>query len=178
MPWAEMLFFITPPRNALKPNSPPKSTPTIASMMIMRLVINATPRILPARSVSALRRGCARLLAIPPAAAQCLKQRRRVRVARCLRLNEPDLRLLVLALRVEKHEIARRAELQLFDRHLEAFAPGGLGIGLGLGRTQVDLKGKQHVGDVLERAEDRLLILREGLVVGGLCTAFLRLELP
>src|SRR5256885_1895267 len=177
MPWAEMLFFITPPRNALKPNSPPKSTPTIASMMIMRLVINATPRILPARSVSALRRGCARLLAIPPAAAQCLKQRRRVRVARRLRLNPTDLGLLVLALRVEKREIARRAELQLLDGHIEAFARGGLGIGLRLERDRVELQGKQHVDDVLERAEDGLLILREGLVVGGLCTALPRLEL-
>src|SRR6266853_2047863 len=42
MPCAEMLLRIAPPRNALKPNSPPNNTPTATSMMIMRLVINAT----------------------------------------------------------------------------------------------------------------------------------------
>src|SRR5439155_11286665 len=115
---------------------------------------------------------------LPPAAAQRLEERRGVRVARRLRLNQPDLRLLVLPLRIEEREIARRAELELLDRHVEAFARGGLGIRLRLERDRVERQGKQHVGDVLERAEDGLLILRKGLVVGGNGAALPRLELP
>src|SRR5260221_12931935 len=177
MPCAEMLLRIAPPRNALKPNSPPNNTPTATSMMIMRLVMNATP-LDSSFSVCSFHGEPVLPLALPPAAAQRLEERRGVRVARRLRLNEPDLRLLVLPLGVEKREIARRAELQLLDRHLEALARGGLGIRLRLERDRVELQGRQHVGDVLERAEDGLLILRKGLVVGGLCTALPRLELP
>src|SRR5713101_130715 len=118
------------------------------------------------------------LLALPPAAAERLEERRGVRVARRLRLNQTDFCLFVLPLRVEKREIARRAELELLDRHVEAFARGGLGIRLRFERDRIELQSKEHVGDVLERAEDGLLILREGLVVGGLCAALSRLELP
>src|SRR5712692_7095220 len=118
------------------------------------------------------------LLALPPAAAERLEERRGVRVSRRLRLNETDLCLLVLALRIEEREIARRAELELLGRHVEAFARRSLGIRLRLERRRVELQSKQHVGDVLKRAEHGLLILREGLVVGGLCAALSRLELP
>src|SRR5437867_5740401 len=168
---------ILTPKNALKPNNPPNNTPTATNMMIMRLVMNATPYD-SSFSVCGFRGKEALPLALPPAAAERLEQRRGVRVARRLRLNQPDLRLLVLSLRIEEREIARRAELQLLDRHVEAFARGGLGVRLRLERDRVELQGKQHVGDVLERAEDGLLILREGLVVGGLRTALSRLELP
>src|SRR5712671_3566641 len=171
-----MLFFITPPRKALKPNSPPNNTPTATNMMIMRLVMNATPHD-SSFSVCGLRGKGALPLALPPAAAQRLEERRGVRVARSLRLNKTDLGLLVLPLRVEERELARRAELELLGRHVEAFARRGLGLGLRLERDRVELQGEQHVGDVLERAEDGLLILREGLVVGGLCAALPRLEL-
>jgi len=116
--------------------------------------------------------------ALPPSSSERLEERRGVRVARRLRLNQTDLRLLVLPLRVEKREIARRAELELLGRHVEAFARRGLGIRLRFERDRVELQSKQHVGDVLERAENGLLILREGLVVGGLCPALSRLELP
>src|SRR6266480_1446460 len=132
----------------------------------------------PAGSVGPHRLSRARGLAVPPTAAQRLEERCGVRVARRLRLNQPDLRLLVLPLRIEEREIARRAELQLLDRHVEAFARGGLGIRLRLERDRVELEGKQHVGDVLERAEDGLLVLREGLVVRCLRAALPRLELP
>src|SRR5439155_8414444 len=148
-------------------------------MISMRLVIEYDSVKFRFADSDSLRRGGRRFAGtLPPAAAQRLEERRGVRVARRLRLNQPDLRLLVLALRVEKREIARRAELQLLDRHVEAFARGGLGVRLRLERDRVELQGKQHVGDVLERAEDGLLILREGLVVGGLRTALSRLELP
>src|SRR5437867_994549 len=118
------------------------------------------------------------LIAAPPSSSERLEQRRGVRVARRLRLNQTDLRLLVLPLRIEEREIARRAELELLDRHVEAFARGGLGIRLRLERDRVELQGKQHVGDVLERGEDGLLVLREGLVVRCLRAALPRLELP
>src|SRR6266850_2345491 len=78
MPWEAMFLRITFPSRALKPNSPPKSAPTINNMMIMRLVINATPRILPWRSVGPRRLSRSRGLAVPPAAAQRLEQRRGV----------------------------------------------------------------------------------------------------
>src|SRR6267378_145271 len=172
-----MLFFITPPKKALKPNSPPNNTPTATNMMIMRLVMNATPYDF-SLSVCGFRGKDALPLALPPAAAQRLEERRGVRVARSLRLNETDPCLFVLALRIEERELARRAELELLDRHVEAFARGGLGLGLRLERDRVELQGKQHVGDVLERAEHGLLILREGLVVGGFGAALPRLELP
>src|SRR5712691_7344258 len=172
-----MLFFITPPRKALKPNSPPNNTPTATNMMIMRLVMNATPYD-SSFSVCGFRGKEALPLALPPAAAQRLEERRGVRVARRLRLNETDPCLFVLALRIEEREMARRAELELLDRHVEAFARRRLGIRLRLERDRVELQGKQHVGDVLERAEHGLLILREGLVVSGLCATLSRLELP
>src|SRR5712664_656982 len=172
-----MLFFITPPRKALKPNSPPNNTPTATNMMIMRLVMNATPYD-SSFSVCGFRGKEALPLALPPAAAQRLEQRRRVRVAHRLRLNETDLRLFVLALRVVEREIACRAEPELRARHFEAFARRKLCIRLSLERDRVELQGKQHVGDVLERAEHGLLILREGLVVGGFGAALPRLELP
>src|SRR5438552_6493041 len=150
---------ILTPKNALKPNSPPKSTPAINSMMSMRLVMNATPQD-SSFSVRNLYGQPILPLALPPSPAERLEQRRGVRIARRLRLNEPDLRLLVLPLRVEEREIARRAELELLDRHVEAFARGSLGIGLRLERDRVELQSKQHVGHVLERAEEGLLILR------------------
>src|SRR6266853_5999919 len=171
MPCAEMLLRIAPPRNALKPNSPPNNTPTATSMMIMRLLMDATP-LDSSFSVCGFHGEPVLPLALPPSAAQRLEQRRGVRVARRLRLNETDLCLFVLALRVEERELARRAELELLDRHVEAFARRRLGIRLRLERDRVELQSKQHVGDVLERAEHGLLILREGLVVGGLCAAF------
>src|SRR5258706_14965639 len=169
-----MLFFITPPRKALKPNSPPNNTPTATNMMIMRLVMNATPYD-SSFSVCGLRGKDALPLALPPAAPQRLEERRGVRVARSLRLNETDPCLFVLALRVEERELARRTELELLDRHVQAFARRRLGIRLRLERDRVELQSEQHVRDVLERAEDGLLILREGLVVGGLCGALPRL---
>src|SRR3981189_3769618 len=131
-------------------------------------------------TVSVGKRGPRRVLltAVPPSAAERLEERRGVRVARRLRLNQTDLGLLVLALRVERREIARRAELELLGRHVEAFARRGLGLGLRLERDRVELQGKQHVGDVLERAEHGLPILREGLIVGGFGGALSRLELP
>src|SRR6266852_651086 len=157
-----MLFFIAPPRKALKPNSPPNNTPTATNMMIMRLVMNATPYDF-SFSVCGFR-GKALPLALPPSAAQ--------------RLDETDPCLFVLALRIEEREMARRAELELLDRHVEAFARRSLGIRLRLERDRVELQSKQHVGDVLERAEHGLLVLREGLVVSSFCAAFSRLELP
>src|SRR5216683_4105913 len=171
-----MLFFIAPPRKALKPNSPPNNTPTATNMMIMRLVMNATPYDF-SFSVCGFR-GKALPLALPPSAAQRLEERRGVRVAHRLRLDQTDPCLFVLALRIEEREMARRAELELLDRHVEAFARRGLGIRLRFERDRIELQSKQHVGDVLERAEDGLLILREGLVVRGLCAALSCLELP
>src|SRR6266699_3680842 len=108
MPCAEMLLRIAPPRNALKPNSPPNNTPTATNMMIIRFVMNTTP-LESSFSICSFHREPILPLALPPAAAQRLEERRGVRVARRLRLNESDLRLLVLPLRIEEREIARRA---------------------------------------------------------------------
>src|SRR5712664_2630953 len=108
-PCAEMLFFITPPRKALKPNSPPNNTPTATNMMIMRLVMNATPYDF-SFSVCGFR-GKSLPLALHTSAAQRLGERRGVRVAHRLRLDETDPCLFVLARRPEEREIARRAEL-------------------------------------------------------------------
>src|SRR5260221_11375010 len=130
---------------------------------------------IPHFSVCGLRGKDALPLAVPPAAPERLEERRGVRVARSLRLNETDPCLLVLALGVEERELARRAELELLARHVQAFARRRLGIRLRLERDRVELQGKQHVGDVLERAEDGLLILCAVLVVGGLCGALPRL---
>src|SRR5712664_3678770 len=122
-----MLFFIAPPRKALKPNSPPNNTPTATNMMIMRLVMNATPYDF-SFSVCGFR-----------GKAQRLEERRGVRVAHRLRLDETDPCLFVLALRIEEREMARRAELELLDRHVEAFARRSLGIRLRLERDRVEL---------------------------------------
>src|SRR5258706_14871729 len=130
---------------------------------------------IPQFSVCGLRGKDALPLALPPAAPQRLEERRGVREAGSLRLNKTDPCLFVLALGVEERELARRAELELLDRHVQAFARRRLGIRLRLERDRVELQSKQHVRDVLERAEHGLLILREGLVVGGLCAAFPRL---
>src|SRR6266571_4364723 len=175
MPFAAMSARIMTPKSALKPNSPPKSATTIASMMIMRLVILRLLKFL--FSVCDFRGQPVLPFALPPSAAQRLEKRRSIRIARRLRLNETDLRLLVLALRVVEREIVRPAELELPARHFEAFARGGLGLGLRLERDRVELQSKQHVGDVLERAEHGLLILREGLIVGRFRSALSRLEL-
>src|SRR5882762_4294698 len=150
-------------------------------MMSIRLVIECDSlSILFPAAISVGERGPRRVLltAAPPSPTERLEQRRGVRIARRQRLNETDFCLLVLALRVIEREIARRAELELRARHLEAFARRSLGIGLRLERDRVELQGKQHVSDVLERAEDGLLIRSEGLVVGGNGAAFPRLELP
>src|SRR6266568_5235358 len=175
MPFAAMSARIMTPKSALKPNSPPKSATTIASMMIMRLVILRLLKFL--FSVCDFRGQPVLPFALPPSAAQRLEKRRSIRIARRLRLNETDLRLLVLALRVVEREIVRPAELELPARHFEAFARGGLGLGLRLERDRVELQSKQHVRDVLERAEHGLLILREGLIVGRFRSALSRLEL-
>src|SRR6266571_8868391 len=123
------------------------------------------------------RRLARRLAALPPPAAQRLEQRRRVRIAGGLRLNQPYPGLLVLALRVEEREIVGGAELKLHARHFEAFARRGLRLRLRLQRDRVELEREQHVGHVLERAEHGLPVLREGLVVGGDGAALSRLEL-
>src|SRR6266851_57882 len=123
-----MLFFIAPPRKALKPNSPPNNTPTATNMMIMRLVMNATPYDF-SFSVCGFR-GKALPLALPPSAAQRLEERRGVRVAHRLRLDQTDPCLFVLALRIEEREMARRAERELLDRLVEAFAHRSLDIRL------------------------------------------------
>src|SRR5258706_1357667 len=148
-------------------------------MMSMRLVIECDSLVFSFPTVSPGKRGPRRVLltAVPPSTAERLEERRGARVADRLRLNQTDLRLLVLPLRVEKREIARRAELELLGRHVEAFARRGLGLGLRLERDRVELQGEQHIGDVLERAEHGLLILREGLVVGGDGAALARLQL-
>src|SRR5262249_15599534 len=106
---------------------------------------------------------CARLLPVPPAAAKRLEQRRGIRVARGLRLNQRRLRDVVLALRVQQGEVARSAELELLARHIEAFPRGRFGLGLRLERPRVVLEREQDVGDVLEGGENGPLILRESL---------------
>src|SRR5258708_11669292 len=176
MPCEEMPSRILPPNHDLNPNKPPNKTTTASEMMIMGLVMNATPYDF-SFSVCGFR-GKALPLALPPSAAQRLEERRGVRVAHRLRLDETDPCLFVLALCIEEREMARRAELELLDRHVEAFARRSLGIRLRLERDRVELQSKQHVGDVLERAEHGLLVLREGLVVSSFCAAFSRLELP
>src|SRR5437762_2061302 len=131
----------------------------------------------PAGSVGPHRLSRTRGLAVPPPAAQRLEQRGRVRVARRLRLHERELRERVLALRVEKLDVVHRAELELLLRDLEAFARSCLGLGLRLERRCVVLQREQYVGDVLERGEDCLAVLGEGLVVRRLGSALPRPEL-
>src|SRR5882724_8100101 len=149
-------------------------------MISIRLVIECDSLVFSFPTVSPGKRGPRRVLltAVPPSTAERLEERRGVRVARRLRLNQTDLCLLVLPLSVEKREIARRAELELLGRHVEALARCGLGIRLRLERDRVEFQGKEHVGDVLERTQNGLPILRKRLVVGGFCAALSRLELP
>src|SRR5260221_14531838 len=101
-----MLFFITPPRKALKPNSPPNNTPPATNMMIMRLVMNATPYDF---SFSVCGRPPQPALppALAPAPAQRLEERRAVRRAHLHSLNDTDPRLLVPALLAVECELAR-----------------------------------------------------------------------
>src|SRR4249920_2079932 len=132
-PCAAMLSRILPPNQYLKPNSPPNNIPTAPSMMSMRLIMTSDSLNSPRDgSVGERHRRSARLLlrAIPPTAAQRLKQRRRVRVARGLRLHQGKFRERILPLGVEQLHIVRRAELELLLRHLEALARGGFGLGL------------------------------------------------
>src|SRR5258708_11307139 len=157
MPCEEMPSRILPPNHDLNPNKPPNNTPTATNMMIMRLVMNATPYDF-SFSVCGFR-GKALPLALPPSAAQRLEERRGVRVAHRLRLDQTDPCLFVLALRIEEREMARRAELELLDRHVEAFARRSLGIRLRLERDRVDLQPNHHVAHFLTRAQPGLLLL-------------------
>jgi len=55
----------------------------------------------------------------------------------------------------------------LFLREVEAFARGRLGLRLRLERHGVGFQRLQHVSHLPERLEDRLPVLRHGLIICG-----------
>src|SRR5262249_15857698 len=108
-----------------------------------------------------------RLLAMPPASAERLEQRRRIGVTRGLHADQCDARDCELALRFEQGEIARAAELELLARELQPVARERLGFGLSLYRARVLFQGAQRIGDVAESLKHRVLVLGLGGVVRG-----------
>ncbi len=89
--------------------------------------------------------------AMPPAAAQRLKQCRRVGVAIGLGLHEADARLLPGPLRVQQREIVDGAELILPPCQIQARERRAFGGGLRDQRIGIRLQRPQRVGDVLAR---------------------------
>src|SRR6266849_288581 len=113
------------------------------------------------------------VLAVPPAAAERLKQRRGVGKTIGLRLHESDQSRLVSVLCGKQSQIIDGTELQLSARDSKALEGGALGrisrlqsVGIGLNRLQ-------RIGDVLKRGDDRTAIRRRRLIEGGDGGAFL-----
>ncbi len=163
-----MNFLIIAALNTWNPKIPPNTTATAASMITMRLVI-AWARLcgtgtLIARRLHELRLGAVRIGrdvdAVPPAAAQRLEQRGGVGIARRLRLHQAKPRLQVAALRIEQDQIGDRAQPILAAREIERVGCRAHRALLGFERRGVQLQGAQHIGDVLERDEHGVLVLR------------------
>src|SRR5262249_23747282 len=95
-----------------QPNTPPKTTATTTSMVIIRLASMLFSLLI--RRAVGFRRIERPGRRVPPAAAERLEQSRGIREARGLRLDERDPCLLGRLLGVEQCRIADRAEAILF----------------------------------------------------------------
>ena len=104
---------------------------------------------------------------IPPPAPERLEQRGGIGEPQRLRLDQEDPRQVVLALRVKQGEVALRAVPYLLRRDLQRVAGGGFRVRLRLERHRVVFQRPEHVGHLAERLQDRLAILRRGLVEAG-----------
>jgi len=93
-------------------------------------------------------------ISVPPPAAERLEQRCRVGIARCLRLDQVDPRLLVLAFCVQKRQIAHPAQLELLLGKFKCTAGGLVGVCLRLKRFCVRIECAKHVGHILERLQN------------------------
>src|SRR5260370_35396291 len=120
--------------------------------------------------VPLFRRGA--VLAVPPAAAERLKQRRGVRKAIGLRLHESDQSRLVSVLCGKQSQIIDGTELQLSARNSKALEGGALGRISRFQSLGIELNRMQRVGDVLEGGDDRAAIHRRRLIEGGIGGAF------
>ena len=100
--------------------------------------------------------------------AECLKQRRSVRVARRLRLHQADAGLLVTLLRAKQREVAGVAALPLLLRQIQCDFGRIGGARGGLEALGILLQRHQGVGDVLEGAQHGAAVLLRGLSVRSL----------
>src|SRR5450631_3057514 len=98
-----------------------------------------------------LHASCSLRLAVPPATAERLEQRRRVGVTRRLRGDEIEALQLKLLLGDEQREDAGAAELVLALRQLQRLARERGRIRLRLERARIRLQRSQRVGDILKR---------------------------
>src|SRR5512135_3594142 len=123
-----MNFLIICALKTLKPIRPPKSRPTIKSMITIRLIIawvsSQTARHIPHMcSVGLVVAGATRLGAtVPPSATQGLKQGGRIGIARGLGLDQVDARLGILLLGIEQRQVAHGTEFELTPRQFERLA--------------------------------------------------------
>src|SRR6516225_6110019 len=107
------------------------------------------------------------ILPVPPAAAQRLKQRRRIGVAAGLSLHQADACLLIGLLGAEQREVTGVAVLPLTLGEIQ----GGFG-GSGGGSRRLEPIGilcerGQGIGHILTGGQNRAAVLRGGLRVGG-----------
>src|SRR6185437_9222876 len=111
--------------------------------------------------------------AMPPAAAQGLKQRRRIGVAILLGLDGGDARLLIGLFGAQQCKIIGVAVLSPTLCQGQGRFGGGFGIGRGLEAFGVLRQRRQSIGDILEGVEDGAAILLGRLGIGGAGGAFL-----
>src|ERR1700722_13782863 len=153
-PWAicPMMF-----RNTTKPITATRSsTPKI--MMIMRFVTEFLSFL---EVVRGRRKACKRVASVPPAAAERLKKRRRVRKALRARLDQSHGRVLLALFRAQHLYVARAAALVLRLNQRKTAGSGALGERLRRQRVRVGLQCIEGVRHVFKGGDDG------GLIVGG-----------
>src|SRR5580658_3134343 len=114
--------------------------------------------------------------AVPPSAAQSLKQRGCVGVTIRLGLHKVNEGLLIGLFRAQEREVVRVAGFKLFLRQVEGDACGIFGGCRGLQGVGVLLERIKGIRDILERGEDSAAILFIGLGVSCSCGALPMLE--
>ena len=91
---------------------------------------------------------------IPPAAAERLKQRRRIGEPRRAGLHHLNHRLLIGLLGVEQQQDVGVAGFHLLAGEVETHLRSAFEVARGLQRIRVVLQGAQRVGDVLHGGDD------------------------
>src|SRR6266851_3822871 len=102
------------------------------------------------------------VLAVPPAAAERLRQRRGVRKTIGLRLHESDQSRLVSVLCGKQSQIIDGTELQLSARNSKALEGGALGRISRLQSVGVGLNRMQRIGDVLKGGDGGAFLMQQG----------------